>query len=324
MRIRRRFEEWGKPEEREEPGRKLKQISRRPAYTDLGTRVVPVPAGFARSDPVTVVLAGSIAEKECPDCDAGWLACDTCKRSGTQKCPETVKCPGCRGGTDACWSCGGTGKKGHRKPPPKGQRKARTTCCRRCGEHDMACPECFGEQTKQCPLCNGTGNRSCDDCNGNKRVKHKRCEATGYLTTFTAVVIKHPVVPDPKRILPPAHLWWQTRRAGWRQEILTSPAAELPADLPETLRPEVERRLAFAKREVLREATLRFLPVARVEVVGDPEWVYFAFPERPGTGGGLKVVRRPARQRLVRLAAIASTAVVIAVLVTWLAMTATS
>jgi len=283
-----------------------------------------VPEGFAQTPPVKAVLAGSIAEKQCPGCDEGWLECDACEGSGTQDCPEKEKCRGCDGGADACWSCGGTGKRGSRKPPAKGQRKARTDFCKLCGEDDVACPDCSGEQIKKCDRCNGTGHRPCDECKGRKRFEHDRCEGFGHVTTFTEVVINHTVKPTPKgRIPAPAHLWWQTRRAGWRQEILTSPAAELPADLPETLRPEVERRLAFAKGEVLRKATLRFLPVARVEVVGDPEWVYFAFPERPGTDGGLKVVRRPARQRVVRLAGIAATAVVIAVLVAWLGMKAT-
>lgn len=321
--IERRLEKRGRPGPMKVPGRKLKQISRWPTYTDPDAIEVPVPSGFGWSAPVTVVLAGSIAEEQDPDCDAGWLTCDVCKGSGTQTCPTRVKCRGCDGGTDACWSCGGTRKKGHRKPPPQGQRKARTTCCRLCGEHDVACPECFGEQTKQCGVCNGTGNSPCGECDGDKRVKHDACKGTGYFTTFTGVVIEHPVEKDEEVPPPPAHLWWQTRRAGWRKEILTNVTDKLPANLPETLRTEVEPRLALAKGEVLRKATLRFLPVGRVTVTGDQERVYFVFPEPPEAGGGLKVVRRPARQRVVRLAGLTAAAVVIAALVALLAMQVT-
>lgn len=322
FRIDRRFEVRGKPEQALVPGRKLKRISEFPTYTDLDTLDVPVPAGFAPSLPVTLVLAGSIAEEQCPGCEAGRRDCVPCKGSGTQDCPQTVKCPGCGGGADACWSCAGTRKKGYRKPPAKARSKPRTDWCRLCGEHDVACPKCFGEKTKVCRLCKGTGHKSCDTCGGRKRVEHKLCAASGYLTTFTKVVVDHPVEPDPKQIPAPLHLRWPTRRAGWRWETLTDVTDKLPADLPETLRTEVEPLLTFAKGEVAREVTLGHLPVARVTVESDPEWVYFAFPERPETDGGLKVVRRPARQRVVRLAAIASAAVVIAVLVTWLVMKA--
>jgi len=322
FRIDRRFEERRGGLERRVPGKKLKQISKRPTYTDLATHPVDVPAGFAPSPPVKPVLAGSVAEEPCPDCAAGKRDCDACGGSGTQDCPKRVKCAGCGGGVDACWSCGGTRNRGSRKPPVNARSQTRTDWCRRCGEHDVACPKCFGRQTMTCRVCGGKGHRPCDACGGSKRVQHKPCAGTGFFTTFIEAVITHPVKSDQERIPAPAHLWWRTRRAGWRQEVLTNVTDKLPADLPEAFRTEVEPRLALAKGEVLRAATLRYLPVARVTVEGDPEWVYFAFPERPETGGGLRVVRRPARQRVVRLAAIASAVVVIAVLVTWLAMKA--
>ncbi|MFF3373307.1 hypothetical protein ACFYXF_10185 [Streptomyces sp. NPDC002680] len=324
FRIDRRFEERHGGLERRVPGKRLKQISKRPTYVDLPTHPVDVPAGFAPSPPVKLVLGGSVAEEPCPDCAAGKRDCDACGGSGTQDCPKRVKCAGCGGGADACWSCGGTRNRGSRKPPANARTQARTRTdwCRRCGAHDMACPQCFGRQTMTCRVCEGKGHRPCDACGGSKRVRHKPCAGTGFFTTFVEAVITHPVQSDQERVPTPAHLWWPTRRAGWRRESLSNATDKLPADLPDTLRTQVEPQLARAKREVARRATLHFLPVARVMVVGDQEWVYFAFPERPETGGTLKVVRRPAKQRVVRLAGIAATAVVIAVLVAWLAVRA--
>ncbi|MGW1714253.1 hypothetical protein [Streptomyces sp. NPDC002156] len=321
--VKRRLVVPGKPEDRKEPRRKAKEISRLPTYTDLDTLEVPVPSGFDPPYEMKMVLAGSIRGEPCPDCDAGALDCGACKASGKQDCQKRVKCKTCGGGANACWSCGGAGKRGSRKPPAKAQNKVRIHWCELCGADDMACPDCRGTQTKKCPDCDGTGHRACVECKGSKRVEHKPCAGSGYFTFYTRVVIDLRVTPDSKRIQAPTHLRWQARRAGWRQEILTSPAAELPADLPETLRTEVESRLALAKGEVLREATLRYLPVARVTVEGDPEWVYFVFPEPPEAGGGLKVVRRPARQRVVRLAGLTAAAVVIAALVALLAMQVT-
>ncbi len=321
--IRRRLVVMGKPEKRKEKTRKAKEISRYPAYTDLDTLEVPVASGFGPPYKVTMVLAGSIREEPCRDCDAGELDCDVCGASGKQDCQERVKCKACGGGANACWSCGGTGKRGSRKPPAKAQNKARSHWCELCGADDMACPDCRGRQTKKCRDCDGTGRRACGECDGSKRVKHEPCAGSGYFTFYTRVVIRLPVEPDSEPIPAPAHLRWQTRRAGWRKEILTDVTDQLPADLPEALRAVVERRLVLAKGEVRREVTLRYLPVGRVTVNADQEWVYFVFPEPPEAGGGLKVVRRPARKQIVRLAGLAATAAVIALLVALLAMQVT-
>lgn len=326
FRIDRRFEVRRDGVQKRVPGRKLKQISRRPSYADLATHPVDVPAGFTPSPPVKLVLEGSVAEVPCPDCSAGKRDCDGCGGSGTQDCPKSVTCDGCGGGADACWSCGGSRNRGSRRPPAhvQAQARTRTDWCRRCGERNVACPKCVGSQAMTCPECNGKGRRRCDACNGSKRVQHKPCAGTGFFTTFVEAVITHPVESDRERVPAPAHLRWPTHwRAGWREKHLTNVTDKLPADLPEPLRALVEPQLALAEGEVTRGATLRHLPVARVTVDADPEWVYFAFPEREETGGGLRVVRRPARQRVVRWAGIASAAVVVAVLVTVLVMVAT-
>ncbi|MEU6224140.1 hypothetical protein [Streptomyces sp. NPDC047042] len=323
FRIDRRFEERhpGVPER--VPGKKLKQIARRPSYTDLATHHVPVPAGFQPTPPVRLVLAGSVAEGPCPDCAAGKRDCDTCGGSGTQDCPDVVACDGCGGGSDSCWSCGGGGsrRRGSRKPPPNAS--PRTDWCRRCAAPKSACPKCVGFQTMTCPVCDGKRRRKCEACNGAKRVRHKPCEGTGFFTTFIEARITHPVESEQERVAAPAHLRLLTQwRAGWREERLRRVTDKLPADLPETLRGQVERQLALAEREVTRLATLRYLPVARVTVDADPDWVYFAFPERSGSAT-LKVVRRPAKQRVLRLVGIAAAAVVVALLVTLLVLSVT-
>ncbi|MDX3458112.1 hypothetical protein PV396_40300 [Streptomyces sp. ME02-8801-2C] len=322
FRIDRRFEERhpGVPER--VPGKKLKQIAKRPSYTDLATHQVPVPAGFQPTLPVRLVLAGSVAEGPCPDCAAGKRDCDTCGGSGTQDCPELVACDGCGGGSDSCWSCGGNRRPGSRKPPPNAS--PRTDWCRRCAAPKAACPKCVGFQTMTCPVCDGKRRRKCEACNGAKRVRHKPCEGTGFFTTFIEARITHPVESEQERVAAPAHLRWRTQwRAGWREKRLHRVTDKLPADLPETLRGQVEPQLALAEREVARLATLRYLPVARVTVDADPDWVYFAFPGRSESAAPLNVVRRPAKQRVLRLVGIASAAVVVALLVTLLVLSVT-
>ncbi|WP_055525179.1 hypothetical protein [Streptomyces graminilatus] len=322
FRIDRRFEVRGQEVRRRVPGRKLKEISKRPAYTDLAAHPVPVPSGFASSPPVRLVREGSMAEESCEGCAGGSLDCEQCGGSGTQKCPTRVKCRACGGGVDACWSCGGTRDRDTRKPPAKAQRQVRTDWCRRCGAHDVACPKCQGQQTMPCGVCKEKGVRPCDACKGSKRVRHDPCGGKGYFTAYVEAEISHPVESDRKRVAAPPHLWWPTSwRAGWRVKHLANVWDKLPPDLPESLRAEVEPQLALARREVARRATLRYLPVARVTVDADPEWVYFAFPDRVGAGTDtetgtdiLKVVRRPAKQVVLRVAGIASGAVVIAVL----------
>lgn len=319
FRIVRRTVVRGRPVQREEPRKRLKEISRRPSYTDLATHPVEVPSGFAEARPVTLVLEGSTVEVPCPDrdCDGGMVDCGGCGASGRVDCPPTLKCGGCRGGVDACWSCGGTGKKGTRKPPAKARTTVRTEWCRLCGEHDVACPKCLGRRTKPCDVCKEKGFRACDTCRGAKRLKHKRCGGSTFVTRFTEVEISFPLERDRDREPARPHLRWPTSssRAGWREKRLTSVADKLPADLPETLRSRVEPQLALVKGEATREAILRYLPVARVTVDGDLEWVYFAFPAEQGSDA-LKVVRRPAKEVVLRVAGIAAASVMIAVLVT--------
>ncbi|WP_405819458.1 hypothetical protein OG241_29570 [Streptomyces sp. NBC_01390] len=326
FRIVRRTVVRGRPVPRSIPGKRLSEISKRPSYTDLATHPVEVPSGFAEATPVTLVLEGSVAETPCRDrdCDGGKVDCTECGASGRVDCPKTVKCRGCGGGVDACWSCAGTEKKGTRKPPANARsNQARTDWCRLCGEHDVACPKCLGKRTKPCGVCKGKGFRTCDTCDGDKRLKHGPCGGSGFVTTFTEVEIRFPVERDKVRVRDLPHLWWPTSpsRASWREKRLTDVTDKLPADLPDTLRARVEPKLALINGEATREATLRYLPVARVTVVDDLEWVYFAFPDRQGPDA-LKVVRRPSKQVVLRVSGIAAASVVIAVLVTVLVVSA--
>ncbi|WP_143666596.1 hypothetical protein, partial [Streptomyces reticuliscabiei] len=99
FRIERRFEERREGVPRQMPGKKLRQISKRPTYTDLATHVVPVPPGFASSPPVELVLAGSVAEVPCVDCEGGKQGCVSCGGHGRQDCVQKVTCTGCGGGS---------------------------------------------------------------------------------------------------------------------------------------------------------------------------------------------------------------------------------
>ncbi|MGW6007812.1 hypothetical protein [Streptomyces sp. NPDC055210] len=321
FRIDRRYEKRREGIQGSAPGKKLKHISKRPSYIDLATHHVPVPSGFAPTQPVRLVLQGSVAEVVCAECKGGKQSCGVCGGSGTQTCAESVKCKSCGGGSDACWSCAGTGKRGSRRPSGNAQGKSRTDWCRRCGAHDVACPECVGNGTITCTVCKGTGRRACDACKGSKRFRHEACNCTGFVTTWTAAEISHPVGVDRERDRAPAHLWWPTYRTdGWREVSLKDVTDKLPADLPEPHRERIAPHLPRKEVEVRRLAVLRYLPVARVTVAADPDWVYFAFPDGPGADGGIKVIRRPARPRVVRLGGIAAAAILIAVLVMVLAL----
>ncbi len=183
------------------PGKKLKQVSRRPSYIDLDTHPVEVPPGFAQSPQVELVLAGSIAEVLCPDCAAGKQDCEGCGGRGRIKCVKYVECTGCGGGGDACWECGGTGR------PPVGPRNRRRptnaqvmrVMCNRCGLPDAACPTCLGRKEMNCPACGAQGHRACDTCKGTKHVRHTQCDGTGFFTTWTGAVVTHPVDSDRER-----------------------------------------------------------------------------------------------------------------------------
>ncbi|WP_405536455.1 hypothetical protein OG787_25120 [Streptomyces sp. NBC_00075] len=325
FRIERRFEVRRGGVRQRVPGKKLKQISRkRETYTDLDTHPVDVPAGFAPSPTVILVLAGSIAEVPCADCKGGKQGCGLCAGRGTRDCAQKVNCTGCGGGTAACLSCGGSRTAyGPRNRQPSRTASGPRVQCARCGSHNAACPKCAGRQTMDCPDCDGKGLRPCDSCGGRKNVRHEECEGTGFFTTWTEAHITHPVAADRERDPAPAYLWWPTHRTGgWREAPLKDVTDKLPADLDESHRALVQPHLARKQREVRRRVTLRHLPLARVAVNASPKWVYFAFPERPEAGAGLKVVRRPARQQVVRFAATASAAVVIVVLVVWLTVKA--
>ncbi|MEH0419994.1 hypothetical protein [Streptomyces sp. B21-083] len=335
FRIERRFEERGKAGPRSMPGKKLRQISKRPTYTDLATHVVPVPPGFAPSPPVELVLAGSVAEVPCTGCKGGKQGCGSCGGHGRQDCVQKVTCTGCgggsgsggrgggKGGPETCLSCGGSRTAGGpRNRPPSRTAVGQRVQCARCGSHNAACPRCAGRRTMDCPACDGTGLRPCDSCGGSKNVAHEECKGTGFFTTWTEAVITHPVTSDRERDPAPVHLWWPTyRRGAWRDTPLRDVTDKLPADLEDTHRARVEPHLARKQGEVRRRVALRHLPLARVTVNSDADWVYFAFPDR-SEADAIKVVRRPSRPQVVRLAGIVSAAVVIGVLVTVLVVQA--
>ncbi|WP_105970412.1 hypothetical protein [Streptomyces geranii] len=323
FRIVRRFEvrRGGVPQRL--PGKKLKQVSKRPSCTDLATEQVPVPEGFGSSPRVELVMAGSIAEVPCADCEGGKQGCGDCGGRGTQDCVRKVDCAGCGGGDAACLSCGGS----RTAFGPRNRQPSRTTSgprvqCARCGSHNAACPGCAGRQIVDCPACAGTGLRQCESCKGATNFRHEECKGTGFFTTWTEAHITHPVVPDREQERARAYLWWPTyRQGGWRETPLTDITAKLPPDLPDDHRARVEPHLAHKQGEVRRRATLRHLPVARITVNDRPNWVYFAFPGRAGTEttGVVEVVRRPSRPRVVLGAGIATAVLVTAVLVALLA-----
>ncbi|MFJ8104373.1 hypothetical protein [Streptomyces sp. NPDC096132] len=289
-------------------------LANRPTYTHLGTYPVAPPADPGAQRRLELVQEGSLAEEPCEDCVDGKRDCEACEGRGGRPCPRHIECDACHGGPDACWECDGTGHprtKRSRAPRPRPEGAEARAACKRCRRADVACPKCLGERQVTCPVCKGTGTAGCGTCKGAKRLRHEECGGTGRFTAWTEGVVTH--TPAAEELRPAYPPFSKLRKGQWRTAVLTSADDDLPDFLEDAHLKQAAPFLAVKEGEVGRRVTLRYLPLARVELRTDPDRVYYAFPE---ASGEIEVIGRPSRQRVTALAWAAFAVITLAALVT--------
>ncbi|MFJ1974756.1 hypothetical protein ACIO93_39715 [Streptomyces sp. NPDC087903] len=298
-----------------------KGIAGRPTYTDLAGHPVEPPADPANSGRVELVKDGSLGEEPCGDCVEGRRDCPVCEGQGGRKCARYVECETCHGGPDACWECNGTGhprtRRARTAARPRPQGAEQRAACRRCKRADVACPTCLGQRERECMTCRAKGFVTCQTCKGAKRVRDEACGGTGLFTVWTEGAVIH--TPDRDEVKRPAPLALKLRtdaNGAWSRSRMTGVGEELPDYLEDAHRKEILPRLAAREREVRRHVTLRYLPLARVEVHADPDRVYYAFPGP----AGIEVQGLPSKRRVAHLTALTSAALALVALVTVVAV----
>ncbi|PJE96817.1 hypothetical protein CUT44_15990 [Streptomyces carminius] len=299
---------------------------------ELKARALAPPSEPVREERVLLLRDGTEKEWHCPDTDRcvnGRLGCPQCKGSGRFPCEPRQKCR-CRD-TRRCTACKGSGKR--RSPAPaqpvpsekdgtgprviceKCEETVQRVTCKKCETPDTACPDCAGGGSKDCEHCGGKGWYHCSTCRGGGTVECGACGGKGHWMTWTQGVIEitsqKGKPPRQRRSLPPVVRWKAARRgAPWRFPMRHG--GRPPEGYESVHRAEVER-LAVEKRanQVAMEAEIEDLPVIGAAFPGLPGRVFYAFPAH----SGIEVVPLPARQRVIRAAALTLCAAVLCVLV---------
>ncbi|MFJ1748044.1 hypothetical protein ACIOJD_17610 [Streptomyces sp. NPDC088116] len=185
-----------------------------------------------------------------------------------------------------------------------GQPEERVTCTT-CGRPDAACPACRGRGVVPCPDCKGKGTVNCARCKASGVVEHPACGGKGRRTSWREGTIRHTPGSDEVSLpakRPPYQVRRRMARVGdWKRTVLTG-FHPLPDDVAPEHRAEIERRLVRRAREVARRVTIRHLNVVRVELVTEPNRVFYVFPGRERT----EVVQLPSRRKVSRVATIAT------------------
>lgn len=296
-------------------------LSKRAVYTDLTTHKADPPPEPGRPRRIELVQRDSIRERAC-DCGNGTWHCKRCEGRGDIPCDTTVVCAACRG-LDPCTACEGTGRAraSARRGVADGaggasaQASPERVRCAKCRSPRAACPKCAGRARTECPKCAGRGSVPCPPCKGSGTVPHEACGGTGVITTWTGAVIEErdrtEAVTLPER-RPPLRARRRAESAGdWRETVLTSFRADLPADLEHEHHGAIAPRLGRIPGEVARRVTIRHLPLARLTTHHEPDRVFYVFPGRSGP----EVVPLPSRRRVLRATAVAVASLVVALLV---------
>ncbi|WP_151773434.1 hypothetical protein [Streptomyces abyssomicinicus] len=309
--------------ERERPTRKPGSVdlSALPRYTSLALYKTE-PATDLGSAPRTwnLVREGSEREEGCVTCSDGWQKCPHCGGSGVLDCRpcDAVKCAACEA-TTPCTACGGSGD---RKERPRRVRlseedRRRRTRCGACGRSRAACPVCAGHGRAGCARCDRSQVVDCAKCENGIR-RHKECEGTGRWTVYREASIRWDRT-DPERIHWPSSQEVPERvrrqasaRGSWRTTRLVGEDPALPAELTDGTRAAIAARLRPVENELLQEASVRTMPMARATVAQDRRGVYYVWP---GGAGRPEVVRVPARRWAGLSAGLLACAVLVVVVV---------
>ncbi|MFE6685626.1 hypothetical protein ACFVFQ_04020 [Streptomyces sp. NPDC057743] len=273
-------------------------LSDRPEYDILQQHPLDAPQELAAETTVTMVKRGTVKEETCP-CGNGKVACPRCQGRGAVQCDPSATCTDCPD-TDPCLCCHGTRTRSKGLPDDHEQERKDRTTCKLCGALDAACPTCRGRGKVTCSTCQGRGSFSCPDCDRVGTVPHERCAGTGHTVSWIEGTIRRqPRTEEVKRSHSGVSFVArkQARDNGkWATASLMNHDAvpdDLDAEFKKLLRPHLKRR----KDEIAREATFRYLPLARVEVPHQPHRIYYVFPGKTR----LEVLPLPSPQRTWRI-----------------------
>lgn len=256
-----------------------KNLSEHPTYTSLAHHAIAPPRDPAVASTLTLVRKGSVQQKSC-DCGNGLRACPRCSGRGELDCAAATSCTGCHG-IDACLRCEGTGHRSKTVPAHLGSQGDDRVVCRKCGATDAACAVCRGRGHVTCPICTGTGTRTCPDCGGLGTTPHTRCNGTGTTVTWVEGVIqREPTVEKlswPTTGLPFLARQHARERSNWRKANLVGDSP-VPDDIDPDHHRLLQLRLAPRDNEIARQATFRYLLLARVVIPHHRHRVYYVFP----------------------------------------------
>ncbi|NBM16596.1 hypothetical protein [Streptomyces sp. GC420] len=292
-------------------------LSGRPTYESLTEYGLDPPAE-PRDRTLRLVKLGSVREESC-GCGNGAHQCPRCSGRGHLPCEPATVCAECSGITPCTQYLKHGDSRGPRGRPPKANRKpARAeerVTCEGCGTPGSACARCRGWGRTACDTCGAAGRVKCPKCGGSGTEQCERCAGKGCLTFWTEGRVVWAATPE--SVPAPEPPWFvrsELEAAGaWKTAVL-SIDDPLPDDLAASHRAVLEPRLVRRKDEVARRVRLRRLALARVELAGDRDRVFYVFPARTGR---LEVAGRPSRRRVSRVAVAAAgclTAVVLLVL----------
>lgn len=276
-------------------------LSDRPEYDSLTRYPLAAPKDPARTRLVRLVKRGSVTELSC-DCGNGKTACPRCQGRGDLPCETSMACAACRG-IDSCLRCEGTGRR-IRKAADERQPPDERVTCRQCGTQGTACSTCSGRGRTTCQTCQGTGKRGCPDCDRAGTVRHERCKGTGGTVRWTEGLIRREPLTEkikqPKTGVP--YLAWEAAREsdGWHRAEATGMEG-LTADLTGEFRDLVEPHLIPRQGEIDRQATFRYLRLARMTTPQHPHRVYYVFP----TDTSPRVLVLPSQRRTWQITAVA-------------------
>ncbi|MFH8574027.1 hypothetical protein [Streptomyces sp. NPDC017993] len=276
-------------------------LSGRPQYDRLQHYRLAPPKDPAVAKTLELVQRGSVTEQSCA-CGNGKVACPRCQGRGDLLCEESATCTDCRG-IDSCLRCDGTGHRSRKTPQDQRQATGERLTCKKCGALEAACPTCRGRGRVTCATCQGKGIRQCPDCERAGTVPHDRCAGTGHTVTWVeGIISRQPQTEEirwPESKLPYMARQHARENGNWRKTSLTDNDS-----IPDNLEPEFKAllrpRLKPHEGEVARQASLRYLPLARVAVPQHRHRIYYVFPGHTA----LQVLTLPSQQRTWQIAGV--------------------
>ncbi|MFD3521523.1 hypothetical protein [Streptomyces sp. NPDC058653] len=277
---------------------------------------------------LTLIRAGSYRLVPCP-CDNGTQQCASCSGGGRHPCSCRNEPPRCDVCLDVapCTECETTGRRRTRttkaRPAANGPHAtapgAQRVTCAVCGTPDAACPRCSGRGRIRCQECDGRGHLTCERCSGRGVGTHEVCGGRGSLSHWVEGTVRY--ANENASLSLPRPDWpdrVRERLAGaarWRERDI-QPGGGVPVGVDDEHRAAMSTHLAHGRTELSRQVTLETCPLARVELMDDPNRVFYVFPG----DRSLEVVPTLSHRLKRRLIAAGAVIVIVVVLILWVAL----